>query len=234
MSARTRLVSLSSVQYGTGLALQLEAVGAACRARNIAFCVDAIQSLGVKPLDVQACQADFVMADGHKWMLGPEGVALFYCRRDWLERLALRQYGWHMVEAQGDYDRRDWSPAASARRFECGSPNMLGIHALHASLELLLECGIDTVFDLVSGKISYLIDTLSNHGFTILSATAPERRAGIVTFHRPGGDTPALYRHLQKHGVLCALRAGGIRFSPHFYTPQKVLERAVSLAAEFS
>jgi selenocysteine lyase/cysteine desulfurase len=234
MTARTRLVSLSSVQYGTGLALQLEAVGAACRARNIAFCVDAIQSLGVKPLDVQACQADFVMADGHKWMLGPEGVALFYCRRDWLERLALRQYGWHMVEAQGDYDRRDWSPAASARRFECGSPNMLGIHALHASLELLLECGIDTVFDLVSGKISYLIDTLSNHGFTILSATAPERRAGIVTFHRPGGDTPALYRHLQKHGVLCALRAGGIRFSPHFYTPQKVLERAVSLAAEFS
>jgi selenocysteine lyase/cysteine desulfurase len=233
INARTRLVSLSSVQYSSGLALDLVPIGAACREHSVAFCVDAIQSLGVKPFDAQACHADFVMADGHKWMLGPEGLAVFYCRRAWLERLALRQFGWHMVEAMGDFDRTDWAPAHSARRFECGSPNMLGVHALHASLDLLFETGIQTVFGQVSRKISYLIDTLKNNGFIIVSEENPQRRAGIVTFRRPDADAGALYQHLQANGVICALRGGGIRFSPHFHTSQEVLERAVSLAVRF-
>jgi selenocysteine lyase/cysteine desulfurase len=233
INARTRLVSLSSVQYSSGLALDLAAVGAACREQGVAFCVDAIQSLGVKPLDVQACQADFVVADGHKWMLGPEGLALFYCNRRWLDRLSIRQFGWHMVDAVGDYDRKDWQPARSARRFECGSPNMLGIHALHASLDLLLTIGIQIVFQEVSKKVSYLIEDMAYQDVVILSEKRPQRRAGIVTFKRPGIDSGALYQHLQANGVICALRGGGIRFSPHFYTPQHVLERAVSLTLDF-
>ena len=230
MTPRTRLVSLSSVQYATGLALDLAPIGAACRQHDVAFCVDAIQGLGVKPFDVQACQADFVMADGHKWMLGPEGLALFYCRSDWLERLDLKQYGWHMVDALGDFDRRDWQPAGTARRFECGSPNMLGIHALHASLSLLLEIGIQPVFEAVSGKIQYLIDNIINNGGFIVSEMAPERRAGIVAFFYENEDIQARYRSLQENGVICALRGGGIRFSPHFYTTDAVLERALDIS----
>ena len=111
----------------------------ACKTAGVAFCIDAIQSIGVRPMDVQACHADFVVADGHKWMLGPEGLALFYCREEWIPRLSLKQYGWHMVEALGELRRRSWQAASSARRFECGSPNMLGVHALHASIELLIE-----------------------------------------------------------------------------------------------
>lgn len=230
MTPRTRLVSLSSVQYGTGLALNLAPIGAACRQHDVAFCVDAIQGLGVKPFDVQACQADFVMADGHKWMLGPEGLALFYCRAEWLQRLSLQQYGWHMVEAMGDFDRRDWRPAGTARRFECGSPNMLGIHALHASLSLLLEIGIQPVFNLVSGKIQYLIDNIINYEGIVVSEIAPERRAGIVTFRYKNEDIQARYRNLQENGVICALRGGGIRFSPHFYTSDAVLECALAIS----
>jgi len=232
ITARTRLLSVSSVQYATGLALDLDPIGAACRRRGVVFCVDAIQSIGVKPFDVEACQADFVMADGHKWMLGAEGLALFYCRREWIERLSLRQYGWHMVEAMGDYDRSDWQPAASARRFECGSPNMLGIHALHASLSLLLQVGIETIFSCVSDKVQYLIDNIVNSGGVILSSREPERRAGIVTFRFDGEDIEARYRHLQENGVICALRGGGIRFSPHFYTPEAVLQRALAFSVE--
>jgi cysteine desulfurase/selenocysteine lyase len=232
MTRRTRLVSLSSVQYSTGLALDLVPIGQACRARGIAFCVDAIQGLGARPFDVQECQADFAMADGHKWMLGPEGLALFYCRREWLERLSLRQFGWRMVAAAGDFDARDWRPAGDARRFECGSPNMLAIHALHASLGLLLETGIPRVFRELSEKISYLIDLLDNSGALIVSERNPGRRAGIVTFTCPGVDTGLLYRHLQEQGVVCALRGGGIRFSPHYYTPRTVLKRAVSLIGQ--
>ncbi len=234
LSSRTRLVSVSAVQYSSGFALDLPTLGAACRARDIAFCVDAIQSIGARPFDVQACQADFAMADGHKWMLGPEGLAVFYCRRDWLQRLALRQYGWHMVAQMGDFGAREWRPADHARRFECGSPNMLGIHALHASVGLLLEVGIPTIAEKVSRKISYLIEKLENNSAIILSEKQPERRAGIVTFARPDIDPPALYQHLQEAGVVCALRGGGVRFSPHFYTPESVLERAVTLALEYN
>ncbi|TCK18323.1 selenocysteine lyase/cysteine desulfurase [Thiogranum longum] len=232
MSEQTRLVSVSSVQYATGLALDLATIGRACRERDIVFCVDAIQSIGALPFDVQACHADFVMADGHKWMLGPEGLALFYCRQAWLERLTLRQFGWHMVEAMGDYDRVDWEPAQTARRFECGSPNMLGIHALHASIGLLLETGMEKISNLISVKVSYLIDNLINKGAIILSETRPGQRAGIVTFRFPDEDTGKRYQYLQKQGVICALRGGGIRFSPHFYTPQAVLDRALELACQ--
>jgi selenocysteine lyase/cysteine desulfurase len=230
ITPRTRLVSVSSVHYATGLALDLVPIGRACREHSVVFCVDAIQSIGAQPFDVQACEADFVMADGHKWMLGPEGLALFYCRREWIERLTLHQFGWHMVEAVGDYDRLDWEPAHSARRFECGSPNMLGIHALHASIGLLLETGLEVISHAISSKISYLIDILSSNNAEILSETRPEHRSGIVTFRFPADDIARRYQYLQEQGVICALRGGGIRFSPHFYTSQAVLDRALELA----
>ena len=233
IGSRTRLVSVSSVQYSTGLALDLAAIGAACRARGVLFCVDAIQSIGVMPFDVQACQADFVMADGHKWMLGPEGLALFYCRRELQPMLTLRQYGWHMLEDMGDYERRDWRAADSARRFECGSPNMLGIHALQASVGLLLETGLEKIYQAVSRNISYLIDNMKSNGANILSESAPHRRAGIVTFERPGLDMRQLHRYLMENGVICALRGGGIRFSPHFYTRESDLARALSVTFDY-
>jgi cysteine desulfurase/selenocysteine lyase len=229
LGPKTRLLSVSSVQYASGLTLDLEVLGAACRDRDVAFCVDAIQSIGVKPFDVQSCRADFVMADGHKWMLGPEGLALFYCRRDLIPQLSLRQFGWHMIEASGDYDSRAWKPAESARRFECGSPNMLGIHALHASLGLLLEAGIDAVFRDVRANVQHLINKLQSLGAVLLSPADPARRAGIVTFRFPGCDHALLFRRLQDAGVVCALRGGGIRLSPHFYTSQRVLDRAIEI-----
>lgn len=234
MTPRTRLLSVSSVQYASGLALDLERLGSHCRRQQVIFCIDAIQSIGAKPFDVQASRADFVVADGHKWMLGPEGLALFYCRREWIPRLRLRQFGWHMVQLPGDYERRQWQPAACARRFECGSPNMLGIHALHASLSLLLEAGIEQVCKSISENIACLIDVLNGYGAEILSPLDPERRAGIVTFRLPGVPVDSLFQHLQHNGVICALRGGGIRFSPHFYTGRAVLERAVAFANQAS
>lgn len=229
IDARTKLVSVSSVQYGNGLRLNLETIGRACEQREVLFCIDAIQSLGALPFDVRAVRADFVVADGHKWLLGPEGLALFYCRKEIMPRVRLHQFGWHMVDAMGDYDRKDWSPASTARRFECGSPNMLGIHALHASLELILSIGMDTIAQSLQANTQLILDTLQQSGrFTLLSPQAPERRAGIVTFKPQQGDVADLFERLQNAGVQCALRAGGIRFSPHFYTPRRDIERALS------
>lgn len=213
---RTRLISVSSVQYGTGLRLDLERIGRFCHQHELLFCVDGIQSIGALPMDVQKIHADFVMADGHKWMLGPEGLALFYCRDSVRDRLQLHQYGWHMVEHCGDFDRQDWQVAGSARRFECGSPNMLGVHALRASLSLIGEIGMERVSHELLKNASYLADFILTHEdrFELLSPREPERRAGIVTFRPRNRPAAELYGALRDQGVLCALRGGGVRFSP--------------------
>lgn len=228
---RTRLIAVSSVQFGTGLRMDLERIGEYCRRHGILFCVDAIQSLGALEFDLEAIQADFVAADGHKWMLGPEGVALFYVRPELRERLTLRQFGWHMVEAMGDYARADWSPARSARRFECGSPNLLGIHALEASLSLLLEIGLKTASRKILNNSSYLIELIDNNpdSLELLSARDPGRRSGIVTFRHRALPAAELYQVLRDQGVICAMRGGGIRFSPHFHTRRESLENAMRL-----
>lgn len=232
VDAQTRLLAVSSVQYASGLRLDLARLGAACSARGVLFCVDAIQSIGALQTDVQAWNADFVMADGHKWMLGPEGLALFYCRPALRDQLHLHQYGWHMVEHAHDFERRDWTPAASARRFECGSPNMLGIHALSASLSLLLEVGMETVEARLVANAGWLLQAIGDKpDLALITPATPGRHAGIVTFCHRRVPAERLYRHLTDHGVLCAMRGGGVRFSPHFHTDPAVLERAVELAA---
>jgi selenocysteine lyase/cysteine desulfurase len=231
LDGRTRLLSVSSVQYGTGLQLDLSVLGAACRERGILFCVDAIQSLGALRYDVQACQADFVMADAHKWMLGPEGIALFYCRQAVMEHLDLKQYGWHMLEDLGNYDRKDWKIAGSARRFECGSPNMTGIQALHASMTLILETGIHRIEEQVLDNTRFMIDFFLQRAdrYQLITPTAAHRHAGIVSFRPLHETTESLFEQLGMQNVICALRGGGIRFSPHFYTPRKRLFTALEM-----
>lgn len=230
MDSAVRLVSVSSVQYGTGLVLDLDVLGQACRERGILFCVDAIQSIGALPFDVSRCHADFVVADGHKWMLGPEGLALFYVSDAAMERLSLNQYGWHMVKDRGNYDLKSWEIADDAKRFECGSPNMLGAYALNASLSLLLEYGLDQVQQDLMGKVKLLEDALiASNDIELITDIRRPRRSGIVTFRHHKIEPESLFAQLKEQGVVCACRGGGIRFSPHFYTPESVLTKAVEL-----
>lgn len=228
LTPATRLLAVSSVQYGTGLTLDLVRLGQACRERNILFCVDAIQSLGALPFDVDACKADFVVADGHKWMLGPEGIALLYVADSQLERLELHQYGWHMVQDRGNFDAKTWQTAQDARRFECGSPNMLGIYALSASLSLLEDLGMAQVQRELLKRVGMLEELIrARPELELLTRTDRPLRSGILTFRHRRMDTLALFQHLKQHEVICAPRGGGIRFSPHFYTPEDVLQRAI-------
>ncbi len=219
---RTRLLTVSSVQYGTGLCMDLNRLGQFCQNHNMLFCVDAIQSLGALQFDAQACHADFVVADAHKWMLGPEGISLFYSRAEARDQLKLSQFGWHMVERVGDFDALDWTPAGSARRFEPGSPNMLGIYALNASLSLFEEVGMDRVEQAVLANAKVLIDWVDSEAqLELISPDQSGRYAGIVTFCHKGLDREghaALYRRLMAAGIICANRAGGIRFAPHVYS----------------
>jgi len=232
--SNTRIMAISSVQYGTGLKLNLVKLGHFCRDNDIYFCVDAIQSIGAHKIDIQAINADFVMADAHKWMCGPEGIALFYCRADIREKLQLNQFGWHMVEDHGDYTRNTWSPAKGSRRFECGSPNMLGIHALSASLSLFEEIGMDNVELSIHETTSYLIDKLDNlASIDLLTPRSEQQRAGIVTFKITGKDMSDIYARLMNNRVICAHRLEGIRFSPHFYTEVEIIDNTLEVLSSY-
>jgi selenocysteine lyase/cysteine desulfurase len=133
------------------------------------------------------------------------------------------------VEEAWDFERRDWRPADSARRFECGSPNMLGMHALLASLERLQEIGIDRVFARIERNTQAIIEQISERGFELLSPPDPQQRAGIITFRVPGADTRSLQQGLMKRQVVCAERGGGIRFSPHFHNTPEEIEGAFEI-----
>jgi cysteine desulfurase / selenocysteine lyase len=228
----TALLSCSAVQFATGLRLDLERLGAALRRRAILFCVDAIQHLGALPFDAQVVHADFVMADAHKWMLAPEGIAVFYVRPELRERLTLQEYGWHMLADPGDYSTYELAEARDARRFEPGSPNLLGIHALQASLSLLLENGMDAIASAIEARWEHLHEGLRHLHCRVVTPADPNRHAGILTFLPAHGSTESLFRNLQQHRVLCAERGGGIRFSPHFYLPFTGLDQALAAVAE--
>jgi len=233
MDENTRLLAVSSVRWSDGFRLNLKTLGKACRNRDILFLVDAIQQLGALRLDVESCHIDFLAADAHKWLLGPEGVAVFYTSQQARPLLALRQQGWHMYDNPFHFNRTDWTPAATARRFEAGSPNSLGQVAMNASLELLLETGLAEVEKRVLSNTGALVDGLRQiPGVAIQSDTRSDRRSGIVNFNAEQLTPARIHAALMQRSIYCTVRGPGVRLSPHFYQGEAEIEPVVSHIAE--
>lgn len=235
MDANTRLLSISAIQYASGLRMNLELLSKACKTYHSLYCIDAIQQIGALQFDVQEIDADFVVADGHKWMLGPEGLALFYCKKATMDELEIQQFGWHMVDDLSDFNKmKNWQVASNARRFECGSPNTLSIHALQASIKLLLSHGMPTIEKAVLSNTQTLIKLFSQlTDVSIISPTDITRHGGIFTFSKAGIEHEKLYQFLLQKGVVCALRGGGIRFSPHYYNHDEEFEKLTGWVDEY-
>lgn len=224
IDGRTRLVTVSSVAFHNGFTANLEAIGALCASRGVRFCVDAIQSLGVLPMDVRAARIDFLAADGHKWLCGPEGAGIFYVAAERLGELEVVENGWTNIDRKGKFIDApiDWLP--DSRRFEAGSLNTNGIYGLRAALDLLLELGIEPVRDRAMAVATKLAEGLESIGWTapllgspIVGATPPDVEKSILWYHRK----------LEEQGVVCAPREGLLRFSPHFYNDAGEAERIV-------
>ena len=228
---RTRVLAISSVQFSSGIKMDLETLGAFCQANGILFCVDAIQSIGACAVDAQTIQADFVMADAHKWMLGPEGIALFYSRPAARNQLTLHQHGWHMTANAGhNYGAKTWEPCPTAKRFEPGSNNLLGIHALSASLSLIEELGMRYIETNLTARVSQILQGLDEiERVSVITPVAPERRAGIVSFQVAGADPLALHKTLNEQQVICAHRRGALRFSPHYYISEQIINDSLDI-----
>ena len=231
---RTRLLALSHVEYASGQRHDLLAIGGYCRARGILLAIDAIQSMGVLPIDVRAMNIDFLSADGHKWLLGPEGAGVFYCRQELLATMRPLIVGWMNVindQAYGDYD---FTLKPDARRFECGTHNVPGLLALKASLEMLLGIGISAVSKRLRVLTDRLIGGLVARGYEIISPRDEGVWSGIVSFASPLRETSerhehqAIFRMLRsEHRTEIAVREGRLRVSAHFYNTEEQMDRLV-------
>ncbi len=228
MDGRTRLVSLSFVEYASGFRNDLEAIGTLCRQRGVYFLVDAIQGLGVLPLDVRQTPVDFLAADGHKWLLGPEGAGIFYCRRELLDLLHPVGVGWNSVIGARDFSRIDYRLKPHAGRWEGGSHNVAGITALGASLELLLHLGIENVARRVAELTDHLCERARQAGFEVFSSRQAGDSSGIVSLVAPGPDARSFVKACRLQDIVINQRAGRIRVSPHCYNTHEEIDRLVA------
>jgi selenocysteine lyase/cysteine desulfurase len=228
LDGRTRLVSLSFVEFATGFRNDLDAVGGLCRERGILFFVDAIQGLGVLPLDVTRTPVDFLAADGHKWLLGPEGAGVFWVRHEVLDLLHPVGVGWNSVIHPHDLSRTDFHLKPHAGRWESGSFNVGGIVALGASLGLLLEIGVERLAGRLRELTEHLCEQARRAGVEVYSSRRPGEASGIVSL-AVGGDVRGLVRRLRGEGVVVNQRAGRLRVSPHAYNTPEEMDRLVEL-----
>lgn len=218
VDTRTRLLSVSAVQWTDGLRLQLETLGQFCQQNNVLFFVDAIQHLGAVQMDVQACGIDFLAADGHKWLLSPEGIAVFFCREGVREKLQINQQGWHMVDDPYQFNRTQWQPSKTALRFEAGTPNTLGQVGMHASIGLLQNIGMPQVEAFITENSLTLSTGLeSMSGVELVRPFDPQRVSGIVSFRPANKNLVEIQQTLKHRGLNCTVRGEAIRLSPHFY-----------------
>ena len=227
MDSRTRVISISSVQSVNGFRIDLKRLGEICGKRGILLFVDAIQSLGVVPMDVKDFGVDFLAADGHKWLLSPEGTGIFYCKSELSETLKPSLIGWLSVQSENEFEKIEYKLKVSAGRFEEGSYNVMGIHALGASLDMISEIGIDNIYERVIGLGELIIEESDKRCFEIKSPRDAARRGGIVSFS--GSFDPVGIRgELMKSNIVVNERGGALRLAPHFYNTEDEVLRFFS------
>jgi selenocysteine lyase/cysteine desulfurase len=224
----TRLIAASWVGYASGWRLDLDALCELAHRRGAYLFVDAIQGLGVFPINVERTPIDFLAADGHKWLLGPEGAGIFYLRREHLDLLRPIGVGWNSVVQGANFSHIELTYKPAASRYEGGTPNMGGLAGLGESLELLLSYGAEALAGRIVELTDLACDRLRSIGATIASRREGEHRSGIVSFTLPGVDLAQVRRQCLAEKVVLGCRGGRIRISPHAYNDASDIERLVA------
>jgi cysteine desulfurase / selenocysteine lyase len=226
-----RLLAISFVQYLSGFRADLNAIGEICQRHHCFFFVDAIQGLGAFPLNVETAHIDALAADGHKWLLGPEGCGILYVRKSRQDSIFPEEFGWTNVAGYNDYSSRDMALRQDAGRYECGTLNTIGCYGLRASIELLLEAGTERVSAAVLELTDRLLLGAVSKGYEVLGDRTPENAAGIIAIQKPGIDSRKVVHDLKQSGILAAPRQGWVRMSPHFYISPEEIDRVIEALA---
>lgn len=240
---RTRVLTVSMVQFASGYRVNLPALGDACRRHGVLLVVDAIQGLPVFPVDVEALGIGALAVDGRKWLMGPAGAGFLYVAPEWIERIRPRAAGALSVQGSGEllqYVRRldasgqlDLGPMyrEGAGRYEAGYYNVTGIAGLGAALDLTERIGRETIRARVESAVSRLVDGLVARGFTLFGPLHPNERSGIVAFDVPGSPDD-WWRRLQGRGFSVASREGRLRVAPHVYNTLDEVDGLLSALSE--
>jgi cysteine desulfurase / selenocysteine lyase len=226
LTPQTRILAVSSVDFATGFGADLEELGRFCSEHSLLFCVDAIQGLGVLEMDVERCRIDFLATGGHKWLLGPMGTGFLHVSRRVMNRLEPTVVGWHSVE-NAEFFGPDFRLHRDARKFEPGTLNVPGLLGLGAAFRLLLSLGIREIRSRVFTFNQMLHDELSDRGMHVLSSMREGERSGILSVVPPGSPE-WWFKGLLERGIVHSLRAGRLRFAPHFYNDAADLERLLA------
>jgi cysteine desulfurase / selenocysteine lyase len=225
----TRVIALSWVQYSSGFRIDLQTIGRFCQERNILFCVDAIQGLGALEINVDTDFVDTLSADAHKFLLGPEGLAIMYLSERALKEIQPTSVGWLSVknkwEAFEENPSLKLDYAEGALSFESGTPNTIGIFALNAALQLILKVGQKQIENHLLNLSKYLYYKLSELGFETLQPNNPSEMSAIVCCRHSKVSPEIMYKKLSAQKIICAPRCGWLRISPHFYINQSDIDK---------
>lgn len=224
---RTRMVAVSWVDYATGWRNDPAELAELAHRHGALLFLDAIQGLGVFPLDVRASGVDFLAADGHKWLLGPEGAGLCYVKKEHLDLLRPFGLGWNSVVRPREYSDPDPRVESSAARYEGGTWPMGGFVGFERSLEFLLSFEGEERAARVLEVSERLCERLRTAGAEIVSDRGPQRASGIVAFELPGREPHEVRRRCLERDVVLSVRDGRLRTSPHAYNNDEDAERLV-------
>lgn len=222
----TKLISVSFVQFLSGYKIDLEKIGKVCKEKGIIFSVDAIQGLGAVRLDVEKFNIDFLASGTQKWLLGLQGLAFIYIRKELQEKMKSAPIGWLAVKDAWDLLKFDLTAKETAERFQPGTLNNIGIYAFNSSMKLFKDFGFVEIEEQVLDNSKYFIDELSKIGYKSPLHSLPEKHlSGIVSFKTDNGQK--ILDHLKQKKIVCSLREGYIRFAPHFYNTKQEIDKVV-------
>jgi selenocysteine lyase/cysteine desulfurase len=228
-----KVLAVSFVQFSNGFKADVRRLGEACRATSTYFVVDGIQAIGQVPFDVTSTHVDVLACGAQKWLLSPWGAGFLFVRQELLSKLEPPMVGWMAFEGTEDFSRlTDYGGTlrSDARRFEVNTLPFQDMIAMKHSLELLLEIGIEVIQEWLGCVNAPLIETALDRGLELRSPTDGTHESAIVCVATR--NTEESFRRLRARGVICALREGAIRISPHCFNTPDEMEQVASILVE--
>lgn len=227
---KTKAVALDWVNFLNGARIDLKYFSDICKKHNVYFIVDGMQGCGAITINLNAIQPDFFASAAPKWLLGPHGIGIFYVNKNTLSKLRPCNLGWLSADWDNFYDIKTTRKLKnSAARYEAGTKNYLGIVGFKEVLKLFAEIGADRIETQVLDLTDYLVKKIKTTEFEIVTPFSRNNRAGIFSFRKKDTDSRSLYNKLKQNNILCSVRDGYLRISPHFYNTLQELDRLVEI-----
>lgn len=227
ITPKTKLLSISMVQFLSGYKADLDEIGKLCKQKGIIFCVDAIQAVGAVKIDLKKSQINFLTGGTQKWLMSSQGLSYFYVTEELQNKIDQKNVGWTSVEDSWNFLNYDLTLRSNAERFQTGTLNAFGIAIFDAALNIFKQLRIENCELRILENTNYFIQRLVDIGIEpLLKNIFIEHLAGIVTFkHKKSKE---IFSELEKRKIYCAVREGMIRFSPHFYNTKDEIDKVVN------